>query len=92
MGVITINNNWSHDSDSLLEMTLIVSGPQMLMYGLNRPKQPPYRKGVPNDLPTEKEADIRAQIVLNPEPFDCVIEGVLLYPTVTAWLNHNNNS
>ena len=34
----------------------------MLMYGLTRPKRPPCRKGVPNDLPTKKEADIRAQI------------------------------
>ena len=65
MGVMTINsynNNWSHDSDSLLEMTLVVSGPRMLMYGLTHPKRPLHRKGVPNDLPTEKEADIRAQI------------------------------
>ena len=29
------------------------------MYGLTRPKRSPHRKGVPNDLPTEKEADIR---------------------------------
>ena len=62
MGVMTINNNWSHDSDSLLEMTPVVSGSQMLMYGLTRHKLSPHRKGVPNDLPTEKEADIRAQI------------------------------
>ena len=32
------------------------------MHGLTRPERPPHRKGVPNDLPTEKEADIRAQI------------------------------
>ena len=65
MGIMAINlynNNWSHDSDSLLEMTSVVSRPQMLMYGLTRPKRPPHKKGVPNDLPTEKEADIRAQI------------------------------
>ena len=34
------------------------------MYGLTRPKRSPHRKRVPNDLPTEKEADIRAQIDL----------------------------
>ena len=55
MGVMTINNNWSHDSDSLLEMTPVVSGPRMLMYGLTRsqtttpqersPKWPPHGKG-----------------------------------------------
>ena len=40
MGVMAINsynNNWSHDSDSLLEMTPVISGPQMLMYGLTHP-------------------------------------------------------
>ena len=56
------NNNWSHDSDSLLEMTPVVSRPRMLMYGLTHPKRPLHRKGVPNDLHMEKEAGIRAQI------------------------------
>ena len=32
------------------------------MYGLTDPKRPLHRKGVPNDLPTEKEVDIRSQI------------------------------
>ena len=34
----------------------------MLMYGLTHPKRPLHWKVVPNDLPTEKEANIRAQI------------------------------
>ena len=34
----------------------------MLMYGLTHPKRPLHRKGVLHDLPTEKKADIRAQI------------------------------
>ena len=74
MGVMAINsynNNWSHDSDSLLEMTPVVSGPRMLMYGLTHPKQPLHRKGVQNDLPTEKEADIRAQIDPMKEVLHC---------------------
>ena len=74
MGVMAINsynNNWSHDSDSLLEMTPVVSGPRMLMYGLTHPKQPLHRKGVPNDLPTEKEADIRVQIDPMKEVLHC---------------------
>ena len=65
MGVMAINsynNNRSHDSDSLLEMTPVVSGHRMVMYGLTHSKRPLHRKGVPNDLPTVKEADIRAQI------------------------------
>ena len=56
MGVMAINSyniNCSHDSDSLLEMTPVVSGSRMLMYGLTHPKRPLHRKGVPNDLPTE---------------------------------------
>ena len=39
-------------------MTPVVSGPRMLMFGLTRPERPSHRKGVPNDLPMEKEADI----------------------------------
>ena len=62
MAIISYNNNCSHDSDSLLERTPVVSGPRMLMYGLTHPKRPLHRKGVSNDLPTEKEANIRAKI------------------------------
>ena len=51
----------------------------MLMYGLTRPKRPPNRKGVPNDLPTEKEADIRAQIDLMKEVSHCG-------PSKSAWI------
>ena len=48
-------------------MTPVISGPGMLTH----PKRPPHRKGVPNDLPTEKEADIRAQIDLMKEVSHC---------------------
>ena len=62
MAINSYNNNRSHDSDSLLEMTPVVSGHRMVMYGLTHSKRPLHRKEVQNDLPTEKEADIRAQI------------------------------
>ena len=62
MGVMAINSYNNKDSDSLLEITPVVSRPRMLMYGLTHPKRPLHMNGVQNDLPTEKEADIRAQI------------------------------
>ena len=37
---------WSHDSDSQLEMTPVVSGARMLTYGSARPKRPPHGKEV----------------------------------------------
>ena len=47
MDIATINsynNNWSHDSDSLLGISPVVSGARMQMYGLTHPKRPPHGK------------------------------------------------
>ena len=52
----------SHNSDSQLGTTPIVSGARMLTYGAARPG-----RLVPNDLPTGKKTDIRAQVDLMKE-------------------------
>ena len=58
MGIMTMklyNNNWSHNSDSLLGMTPVISGAYCI------------GQLIPNDLPTGEKADIRVQIELRNE-------------------------